>query len=79
MPRTTSTDPVDEEVAAPTGEEATVEPPTSEQPDAVLILKKIDSDGSINTQAVPLGNVQATEVQTLIELGLQSWRKSIGL
>jgi hypothetical protein len=57
------------------------EVPASEekQPDAVLIIKRLNAEGGIETQAVPLGNVQATEVQTLIELGLQSWRKSIGL
>lgn len=60
----------------PTEGTASAEP---EQPDAVLILKKQNADGGIDTQAVPLGNVQATEVATLIELGLQSWRKAIGL
>ena len=59
--------------------EVPAEPAADKQPDGVLILKKPSADGGIDTQAVPLGDVQATEVQTLIELGLQSWRKSIGL
>lgn len=52
---------------------------TEKAPDAVIIMKTVGPDGSINTDVAPLGDVQATEVQTLIELGLQSWRKKIGL
>lgn len=50
----------------------------STEPDGVLILKIKDENG-IATEVVPLGAVEATEIQTLIELGLQSWRSKIGL
>lgn len=46
--------------------------------DAVLVLKKVEGD-SISTEVQPLGDVQATEVQTLLELGVKRWRNQIGL
>lgn len=49
------------------------------QPNAVVILKSVGDDGSITTDVTTSGEVQATEVQTLIELGLRSWRAKIGL
>jgi len=57
----------------------TEETPDAEQPNAVLVVKIQDEDGSISTDVIPTGNVQATEVQTLIELGLVAWRQKIGL
>ncbi len=47
--------------------------------DVVLIVKRLGPDGSISADVATNGAVQATEVQTLIELGLKSWRKKIGL
>lgn len=44
----------------------------------VIIFKRKDSAGNISTVVSHQG-VEATEVQTLIELGLLSWRKQIGL
>ncbi len=52
---------------------------TEEQPNAVLILRIEDDAGNISTDAVPLGDVKATEVQTIIELGLSNWRAKLGL
>lgn len=46
--------------------------------DGVLVLKRIDGD-SITTEVQALGSVQPTEVQTLLELGVQRWRRQIGL
>lgn len=47
--------------------------------DAVIIIKSTTPEGGVSTEVVAQGSVQATEVQTLIELGLQSWRAKIGL
>ncbi len=49
------------------------------QPDGVVVLKKVKDDGSIYTEVSPIGKAQATEVQTLLELGVIGWRKQIGL
>lgn len=48
-------------------------------PAAVIVLKTIDEDGSIRTDIVMQGDVQATEVQTLLELAVRGWRQRIGL
>jgi hypothetical protein len=48
-------------------------------PNGVIVIKSVADDGSITTEVSPLGNVQATEIQTLLELGVQSWRRQIGL
>lgn len=60
-------------------EQLETEAPQEPALDAVIIVKKIDDAGSIVTDVITNGSVQATEVQTLIEVGLQSWRKKIGL
>jgi len=78
VPRAAQKDKTELVEAEPVEAQPTEAPP-EKQPDGVLILKRLTPDGGIDTQAVPLGEVQATEVATLIELGLQSWRKSIGL
>lgn len=54
------------------------EAPTVTQPDAVVI-HRIEEDGQIRTVVQPVGDVRVTEVQTLMELGLQAWREQIGL
>lgn len=56
----------------------TVDTPEVSQPDAVVI-HRVEEDGQIKTVVQPIGDVRPTEVQTLIELGLQSWRDQIGL
>lgn len=58
------------------GKAEEVETPTL---DAVVIVKTVSDDGTISTDVQSNGNVQATEVQTLIEMGLRSWRAKIGL
>lgn len=54
-------------------------PPKSEELNAVLVVKHRDPDGSISTSIATNGNVEVTEVQTLLELGLKGWREKIGL
>lgn len=46
---------------------------------AVIVIKTVDDDGTIRVDPIVQGNVQATEVQTLLELGVQRWRQRIGL
>jgi hypothetical protein len=50
-----------------------------EAPDAVLVVKSTDEDGTISVDVVALGKVMPTEVQTLLELGVGKWRQQIGL
>lgn len=47
--------------------------------DAVIVVRTVGEDGSISCRAIPQGNVQATEVQTILELGVLEWRQRIGL
>ncbi len=56
-------------------EETTPETPL----DAVIIVKRLNDDGTIATDVLTNGSVLATEVQTLIEMGLKAWRQKIGL
>lgn len=44
----------------------------------VLVIKTKD-DGAIKTDVQIVGEVEPTEVQTLLELGVLSWRQKIGL
>jgi hypothetical protein len=55
------------------------EAPAEEQPNAVLIVRSRDEDGNVGTNVAILGDVQPTEVQTIIELGLAGWRQGLGL
>lgn len=50
-----------------------------EVPNAVLVIKTVGEDGGIGTSIQVLGNVQITEVQTLLELGLKAFRNDVGL
>ncbi len=50
-----------------------------QMPDAVLVIKSIGQDGTLNVDVQTVGSVQVTEVQTLLELGLGSFRNRIGL
>lgn len=47
--------------------------------DAVIIVKTVTPDGNFGTSIVLNGNIQPTEVQTLIEFGLKGWRNQLGL
>lgn len=47
--------------------------------DGVFVAKRVAPDGSINTEVIVSGEVVVTEVQTILELGVQGWRKRIGL
>lgn len=46
---------------------------------AVQILVQRDSDGNIDCDVVATGDVRATEVETVIKMGLNKWRGKIGL
>lgn len=61
--------------APPENEAAPPEPPA----DAVIIFRMTTPDGDIMTDVSTQGNVKADQVQTLIELGLKTWRTKIGL
>lgn len=50
-----------------------------EEFDAVIVVKEATPDGGISTKVLTNGNVQATEVQTLLELAVLGWRDQIGL
>ncbi len=49
------------------------------QMDAVIVVKTKQDDGTISTEVMVNGNVELTEVQTLLELAVRGWRKRIGL
>lgn len=53
---------------------------TQPAPNGVLVIKTVDPEtGNIRVNAEPLGDVLATEVQTLLELSVGAWRQRIGL
>lgn len=56
-----------------------IEAPPEEQMSAVIVLKVTKEDGSIVPEVMTQGDVQPTEVQTLMEVGLMRWRQSLGL
>lgn len=47
--------------------------------DGIFVAKVVDEEGNIGTEIMMNGNVQATEVQTILELAVRGWRKRIGL
>lgn len=62
------------------------EPPTPEEIeaedkplDAVIVVKQIEPDGSLTTNVLTNGNVQQTEIETLLGLGLKAWRAHLGV
>lgn len=56
------------------------EPQKPQKPlDGVFVAKVVDEHGNIGTEVMMNGEVQATEVQTLLELAVRGWRKRIGL
>ena len=82
MPAKTKTapDPPVEDAPEPQSAVEDVPPPPEPDPvDAVIVVKKLGPQGDIQTEVILNGKVQATEVQTLLELGLRGWRKQIGL
>jgi hypothetical protein len=69
-------------VALPVGEPEPVDFNPEEAPqqaNGVLIVRIDQEDGGIKTDVIPVGDARATEVSTLIELGLAAWRAKIGL
>jgi hypothetical protein len=58
---------------APEGGEA----PEQSTP-GVFVTKERDGEGNLNINIVPVG-VEVTEVQTILEIGLKSFREQIGL
>lgn len=50
-----------------------------EEFDAVIVVKETNPDGGIATKVLMNGSIQATEVQTLLELAVLGWRDQIGL
>lgn len=51
-----------------------------EQPlNAVIVVKIEDENGNIGTNVIPNGDVRPTEIQTLLELAINSWREQIGV
>lgn len=53
--------------------------PVEETPDGVFVVKVVDEQGNIGIDAQPVGNVQATEVLTILELAQATFRAKIGL
>lgn len=51
----------------------------AEQPPNAVLIVRVEDDQGIHTEVVTLGDVKATEVATIIELGMRSWRAKIGL
>lgn len=50
-----------------------------EAAEGVFLNRIIGEDGSVKVFPAPVGDVRATEVSTIIELGLSGWREQIGL
>jgi hypothetical protein len=60
-------------------EAAAAQQEVPQAPDAVVVTKTVDEAGNITVDVSPLGNIQATEIQTILELGVARWRQMIGL
>lgn len=45
---------------------------------AVIVVRR-ETENGIETEVFLNGDVKATEAQTVLELGIASWRKKIGL
>jgi hypothetical protein len=48
-------------------------------PNGVLVVRIEQPDGTITTDTFPQGDVKATEVETILGLGLIGWRSKVGL
>jgi len=60
-------------------EDLAVEPEPQEQPaDAVIVIKTTDENGNLRPVIQTSGGVQITEVQFLLEAGIQVFRKELG-
>lgn len=55
------------------------EAPQEAQVDGVLVRKEVGPEGNLSVSVQPIGNVQITEVQTLLELGVRYFREQVGL
>lgn len=64
--------------------EISEEPPDGAEVEAiqlptVIILVERGDDGKIDTDVVAQGDVRATEIETVLKMGLNKWRQKIGL
>lgn len=62
-----------------TPENAEAAPEQPQIPNAVLVVKAQDENGNIAVDVQTIGNVQPTEVLTLLEIAGPSFRQKIGL
>lgn len=53
--------------------------PPEEQPGAVHIIKSEDDSGAVVVNVVGTGDLRATEIETVIKLGLKHWQQQIGV
>lgn len=61
------------EKTAPTG-------PLTEEPQVSgVLVAKVKNEGIVGTEVHIIGEIEPTEVQTLLELGVLQWRQKIGL
>lgn len=52
----------------------------AEVPAAVIVVRTVSPDGTVKAEVADLqGDVQITEVQTILELAVRGWRQRIGL
>jgi hypothetical protein len=47
--------------------------------DAVIVIREFNEGGAVGTKIVLNGDIKATEVQTILELGIAGWRRQIGV
>lgn len=61
-------------------EEPTPTEPSPADPEPIVIVQKVYTDNGVNAIVGGIqGKVEPTEVQTLLELAVKSWRGQIGL
>lgn len=53
--------------------------PDEQVPNAVIVHRMVDEQGNIQTEVAPVGDVQVTEIQTILELGIKRFRQQAGL
>lgn len=55
------------------------EQPAADPLDAIIVVRETNAEGGIDTRVILNGDVRATEVETLLKLGLQGWQRQIGV